>query len=47
MVGENQVNDKHLRIRPHTLYGAIVRDSHFWIPLLVLIAGMFLLRELR
>jgi hypothetical protein len=41
------VNENKLRMRPHTLYGTIVRDIHFWIPLLVLIAGMLLLRELR
>jgi hypothetical protein len=43
----NQVSDKKLKMRPHSLYGTIVRDIHFWIPLLVLIAGMLLLRELR
>jgi hypothetical protein len=41
------VNDKKLKMRPHILYGTIVRDIHFWIPLLVLIAGMLVLRELR
>ena len=41
------MNENKLRMRSHTLYGTIVRDIHFWIPLLVLIAGMLLLRELR
>lgn len=41
------MNNKKLKMRPHTLYGTIVRDIHFWIPLLVLIAGMLVLRELR
>lgn len=41
------MNENKLRMRPHTLYGTIVLYIDFWIPLLVLIAGMLLLRELR
>ena len=41
------VKDKSLSIRPDRLLGTIVRDLHFWIPLLVLLAGLFLLRELH
>jgi len=38
---------KNLRIRRDTLLGAIIRDIHFWIPLIVLLAGLLLLRELH
>ncbi|PYI84057.1 MAG: translocated intimin receptor Tir [Verrucomicrobia bacterium] len=41
------MNDKHLRIRPDSLFSTIMRDIHFWIPLLVLLAGLLFLRELR
>jgi len=41
------MNDKNLRTRPDTLLRTIVGDIHFWIPLVVLLAGLLLLRELR
>jgi hypothetical protein len=41
------VNDKHLRTRPDALFSTIMRDIHFWIPLVVLLAGLLFLRELR
>jgi hypothetical protein len=41
------VNDKNLRSRPDTLFRTIVHDIHFWIPLVVLVAGLLFLRELR
>jgi hypothetical protein len=31
----------------HNLFRAIVTDVHFWIPLSVLIGGLFLLDKLR
>jgi hypothetical protein len=43
----DQVNDKHLRTRPGSLFSTIMRDIHFWIPLLVLLAGLLFLRQLR
>jgi len=33
--------------RPHSLFRAIATDIHFWIPLGVLIGGLFLLDKLR
>jgi len=41
------VNDKNLRIRPDSLFSTVMRDIHFWIPLLVLVAGLLFLRELH
>ena len=41
------MNDKNLRRRPTSLFSTIMRDIHFWIPLLVLLAGLLFLRELR
>jgi hypothetical protein len=41
------MNDKNLRSRPGSLFGTVIRDLHFWIPLLVLLAGLLFLRELR
>jgi hypothetical protein len=35
------------RPEPDTLLRVIATDIHFWIPLLVLLAGLVLLRELR
>ena len=32
---------------PRNLYRAIVTDIHFWIPLSVLLGGVFLLDKLR
>ena len=32
---------------PRSLFRAIVTDVHFWIPLVVLAAGLFLLDKLR
>ena len=41
------MKDKNLRMRPNTLFRTIMGDIHFWIPLIVLLAGLLLLRELR
>lgn len=41
------MNDEDLRIRPDSLLRTIMRDIHFWIPLIVLLAGLLLLQELR
>jgi hypothetical protein len=41
------VNNKNLRTRPESLFSTITRDVHFWIPLLVLLAGLLFLREFR
>lgn len=41
------MTDKNLKIRPDFLIRTIMRDIHFWIPLIVLLAGLLLLRELR
>jgi hypothetical protein len=41
------VNNKNLRTRPDSLFSTIMRDVHFWIPLLVLLGGLLFLRELR
>ena len=41
------MNDENLRIRPDSLLRTIMRDIHFWIPLLVLLAGLLFLRELH
>lgn len=41
------MNDENLRIRPDSLHRTIMRDIHFWIPLLVLLAGLLFLRELH
>jgi hypothetical protein len=41
------VNDKDPRERPSSLLRTVARDLHFWIPLLVLLAGLLFLRELR
>lgn len=30
-----------------SLFGVVVADVHFWIPLIVLVAGLVLLHELR
>ena len=30
-----------------SLFGVVVTDIHFWIPLIVLVAGLVLLHELR
>lgn len=37
----NKTNDSH------NLFLAIATDSHFWIPLVVLLGGLFLLDKLR
>lgn len=41
------MTDKNLNIRADTLLGTIMRDIHFWIPVIVLLAGLLLLRELH
>jgi hypothetical protein len=41
------VTSDNLKTRPATLLRTIARDTHFWIPLVVLIAGLLLLRELH
>jgi hypothetical protein len=40
----HQVKDNK-PIRTNSLFHTIMRDIHFWIPLLVLLAGLLLLRE--
>jgi hypothetical protein len=34
------------KTRPRALFHTIVRDVHFWIPLLVLVAGLLFLARL-
>jgi hypothetical protein len=41
------MNDRNLRIRPDSLFSTIMGDIHFWIPLVVLLAGLLLLHELH
>lgn len=41
------MNDSRSKIRPGSLFSAVMRDVHFWIPLIVLLAGLLFLRELR
>jgi hypothetical protein len=41
------MKDKNLRIRPDTLFRTVIHDIHFWIPLLVLLAGLFFLHQLH
>jgi hypothetical protein len=41
------VNYKNLRARPGSLFSTVIRDIHFWIPLLVLLAGLLFLHELH
>jgi len=36
-----------MTLRRDSLFRTILRDIHFWIPLLVLIAGVLFLRTLR
>jgi hypothetical protein len=43
----NPPHDEESPVPRRPLLSAIVRDVHFWIPLAVLIAGLFLLHELR
>jgi hypothetical protein len=35
------------KTRPDSLFSILLRDIHFWIPLLVLLAGLLFLHELR
>jgi len=39
--------NKKPRLRHESLFRTVLHDIHFWIPLLVLIAGMLFLRTLR
>ncbi|PYX57901.1 MAG: translocated intimin receptor Tir [Acidobacteria bacterium] len=41
------MNDENLRTRPDSLFSTIMGDVHFWIPLIVLLAGLLLLHELH
>lgn len=41
------MKDENPTIRPDSLFSTIARDIHFWIPLLVLLAGLLFLRELN
>jgi len=41
------MNDRSATTRPASLFSVIVRDIHFWIPLVVLIAGLLFLRQLH
>jgi hypothetical protein len=47
MIGRDQVTDENLTTRPDSLFRTIMRDIHFWIPLIVLLAGLLFLRGLR
>jgi len=41
------MNEDDQKTRPHTLFSTIIGDVHFWIPLIVLLAGLLLLCELH
>lgn len=41
------MNGKRLIAQAEPMFRTIVRDIHFWIPLIVLIAGLLFLHELR
>ena len=41
------MTDKLSKAQPDSLFSILVRDIHFWIPLLVLLAGLVFLHELR
>ena len=41
------MHDKNFRTRPDSLFSTIVGDIHFWIPLIVFLAGLLLLHELH
>jgi hypothetical protein len=41
------LKEQHGRPEPGSLLRMIATDIHFWIPLLVLLAGLVLLGELR
>jgi hypothetical protein len=41
------VTDDNPSTRRDTLFITIMTDIHFWIPLIVLLAGLLLLRELH
>jgi hypothetical protein len=41
------MTEKYLRVRRDILLRTIMSDVHFWIPLVVLLAGLLFLRELR
>jgi hypothetical protein len=43
----NPLRDEESPATRQPLLSVIVRDVHFWIPLVVLMAGLFLLHELR
>ena len=40
-------NEESGRAEVGRLFGIVVTDVHFWIPLIVLVAGLVLLHELR
>lgn len=41
------MDDNNLRTRTDSLFNTIMGDIHFWIPLIVLLAGLLLLPELH
>ncbi|HET9407023.1 MAG TPA: hypothetical protein VFO39_07270 [Candidatus Sulfotelmatobacter sp.] len=41
------MNGTNPRIRPGVLFRTIMRDIHFWIPLVVLLAGLLFLHQLH
>jgi hypothetical protein len=43
----NPLHEEESPAQGQPLLSVIVRDVHFWIPLVALIAGLFLLHELR
>jgi len=40
------MNEKNMK-QPGSLFSTVMRDLHFWIPLIVLLAGLIFLREIR
>jgi hypothetical protein len=40
-------NEESGRAGAGSLFGVVVTDTHFWIPLIVLLAGLVLLHELH
>ena len=41
------MNGTNPRMRPGVLFRTILRDIHFWIPLVVLLAGLLFLHQLH
>lgn len=41
------MDEEKVSTRTESLFSTVVRDIHFWTPLLVLFAGLLFLRQLR